>query len=116
MSLLFTGMATAQPIPEILVDPPCSSTTCISIEAIALAKHADIEFDYVPTYIDQLSVEFACNTVKSDMTGITVLKQIPQDIERFGDSFCTLQGCAGNSAQTEIIGTIEETTPLPCVN
>jgi len=117
MSLLILPQAAkAQSFLDMVPDPPCETTTCMSIESIALAKHVEVEFDPVPSYIDQLHIEFPCATLLSDLTGVTVIEQVPGSVERFGDSFCTMQGCTGHSARTERIGTTEEIRPIECLN
>ena len=109
---LSTGSARAQPVPEILPDPPCETTTCISFEAIALSKHAEVFVkDLVPRELVDLIWHYTpCAEGMSDLTGIRVLKQMPGELELFADTFCTIQGCVGDAATSEAL------VPLECVN
>lgn len=80
----------------VLIEPPCTTTTCIGTDMIAVAKHELVIFDAMPSHI--LGLSFAEPCAAPSPTGVTVMKQIPGDIEQFPDTLCTNQGCFPDGA------------------
>ena len=104
-AFLFIYGGTSVYAQEILVEPPCSNSKCISLDMVAVAhhqaggQHAAVEFDDMPSYILELSHAEPC--VDPRPSGVTVFKQIPGRTIEFPDTFCTNQGCTPHADGSE---------------
>lgn len=98
-AFLFIYGGTSVYAQEILVEPPCSNSKCISLDMVAVAHHEEVEFDDMPSYILELSHAEPC--VDPRPSGVTVFRQIPGGHIEFPDVLCTNQGCTPHADGSE---------------
>ena len=104
-TLAMLSTARAQEDDGVLVDPPCETTTCISQEAIDIAKNKEAEYDKMNSYYELETHKEGC--VQPRPTGAVVYRQIFGELFLFFDSFCTNQGCepsVADGANCEKVG------------
>ncbi len=82
---------------NVLVAPPCDTTTCINEPMIEVAQGEQVIFDPVNSYMEELSFEEAC--IDPQPTNVEVNKQVFRELELFPDTFCTNQGCMPNKGE-----------------
>lgn len=90
LSLFHGGSVSAQ----VLVEPPCATSTCISDEMIEVAHGSRVVFDDMNYYWKILTDRFPCQDAQP--TGVRVHEQVERALNIFDDTLCTNLGCFPN--------------------